>query len=73
MASDDTNHGEIRSRSVFLVLIRFWLVTMLELFPLLVFEFPLEVGRGNFDLLLFVTDDKERVTTFADAKDVSCK
>ena len=59
MASEDTSHGEILSRSEALrtlsrseaflaLLIRFWLLT-LEL------ELPLEVGKGNFDLLLLVT------------------
>ena len=62
MASDETSHGEIRSRSVFLaLLIRFWLLTE-----------PL-VGKGNFDLLLDVTEDKDLVTGWLDAKDVSCK
>ena len=65
MASEETSHGEILSRSVFLALfIRFWLLT--ELF------WPLtEVGKGNFDLLLLVTDDKDRVTGWFEAKDVS--
>ena len=65
MASEETSHGEILSRSVFLALfIRFWLLT--ELF------WPLtEVGKGNFDLLLLVTDDKDLVTGWFEAKDVS--
>ena len=65
MASEDTSHGEILSRSVFLALfIRFWLLT--ELF----WPFT-EVGKGNFDLLLLVTDDKDLVTGWFEAKDVS--
>ena len=65
MASEDTSHGEILSRSVFLALfIRFWLLT--ELF----WPFT-EVGMGNFDLLLLVTDDKDLVTGWFEAKDVS--
>ena len=66
MASEDTSHGEILSRSEALrtlsrseaflaLLIRFWLLT-LEL------ELPLEVGKGNFDLLLLVTEDSDLVT-----------
>lgn len=62
MASEETSHGEIRSRSLFLaLLIRFWLLTALM---------PLLVGKGNLDLLL-VTDDKDLVTGWLDAKDVS--
>ena len=64
MASDDTSHGEILSRSEALrtlsrseaflaLLIRFWLLTL---------ELPLEVGKGNFDLLLEVTEDSDLVT-----------
>ena len=37
------------------LLIRFWLLT-LEL------VLPLEVGKGNFDLLLLVTEDSDLVT-----------
>ena len=66
MASVDTSQGEICSRSlellVFLaLLIRFWLLTVLT------------TAMGNFDLLLLVTEDNERVTGWLDAKDVSCK
>ena len=63
IASEDTNHGEILSRSeAFLAsLIRFWLLT----------ELPLEVGKGNFDLLLLVTEDRDLVTGWFEAKDVS--
>ena len=75
MASEDTSHGEILSRSEALrtlsrseaflaLLIRFWLLT-LEL------ELPLEVGKGNFDLLLLVTEDSNLVTGWFEAKDVS--
>ena len=75
MASEDTSHGEILSRSEALrtlsrseaflaLLIRFWLLT-LEL------ELPLEVGKGNFDLLLLVTEDSDLVTGWFEAKDVS--
>ena len=67
MASVDTSQGEICSRSlelllVFLaLLIRFWLFTVLT------------TAMGNFDLLLlFVTEDNERVTGWLDAKEVSC-
>ena len=66
MASVDTSQGEICSRSlellVFLaLLIRFWLLTVLT------------TAMGNFDLLLLVTEDNERVTGWLDAKEVSCK
>ena len=66
MASEDTSYGEIILRSEALgtlsrleaflaLLIRFWLLT-LEL------VLPLEVGKGNFDLLLLVTEDSDLVT-----------
>ena len=75
MASEDTSYGEIILRSEALgtlsrleaflaLLIRFWLLT-LEL------ELPLEVGKGNFDLLLLVTEDSDLVTGWFEAKDVS--
>ena len=68
IASEETNQGEILSRSVVIwLLMRFWLFTEERL------QFT-EEGWGIFDLLLFtveVTDDKDRVTGWFDAKEVS--
>jgi hypothetical protein len=81
IASEETNQGEILSKSVVLVfffvlvlvvLIRFWLLTPLDLLLLIPLGVVVDVGNGNLDnLLLLAMLDKDLVTGWLEAKDVS--